>query len=77
MSEINSIEDFNRWVKIQLVIKNTSLRKLAKTMNISYSRLSEAANGRPSGIKYMIPLILELDGDLNDFDELLKNTARK
>lgn len=52
--------------------KGISQRELAEQMNTYHSRISEAINGKQSGKKYIVPIIEELDGDLNNFKEFLK-----
>lgn len=71
MQEIKTTAELNRWVKVQLALKQTSLRQIAKQMHVSYPRLSEAINGRQPGSKYIIPIILYLGGDIEDFKSIL------
>ena len=70
--KIRDVAEFRRWVKIRLVEKDISQRELARQMDIPHARISEAIHGKQSGNKYIIPIIEELDGDLNDFKEFLK-----
>lgn len=70
--KIKDTAEFRRWVKIRLVEKDISQRELARQMDIPHARISEAIHGKQSGNKYIVPIIEELDGDLNDFKEFLK-----
>ena len=49
-----------------------SQNELARQMGIPHARISEATHGKQSGNKYIIPIIEELDGDVDDFKEFLK-----
>ena len=64
-NRISNLAEFRRWVKIRLV-------ELARQMGIPHARISEATHGKQSGNKYIIPIIEELDGDVDDFKEFLK-----
>ena len=66
-NRISNLAEFRRWVKIRLVEKEISQNELARQMGIS-----EATHGKQSGNKYIIPIIEELDGDVDDFKEFLK-----
>ena len=48
------------------------IRDRARQMGIPHARISEATHGKQSGNKYIIPIIEELDGDVDDFKEFLK-----
>ena len=52
--------------------KFAKLNELARQMGIPHARISEATHGKQSGNKYIIPIIEELDGDVDDFKEFLK-----
>ncbi len=71
-NKIRNLAEFRRWVKIRLVEKEISQRELARQMDIPHARISEATHGKQSGNKYIIPIIEELDGNLNNFKEFLK-----
>ena len=71
-NKIKDLAEFRRWVKIRLVEKDISQRELARQMDIPHARISEAIHGKQSGNKYIVPIIEELEGDLNDFKEFLK-----
>lgn len=71
-NKIRNLAEFRRWVKIRLVEKEISQRELARQMDIPHARISEATHGKQSGNKYIVPIIEELGGDLNDFKEFLK-----
>ena len=66
-NRISNLAEFRRWVKIRLVEK-----EMARQMGIPHARISEATHGKQSGNKYIIPIIEELDGDVDDFKEFLK-----
>ena len=70
-TEINTIDDFRRWAKAQMAYRELTHRELARSMQIAYPRISEALHGKPSGQKYIRPLILALGGDLADFEKVL------
>ena len=67
-NRISNLAEFRRWVKIRLVEKEISQNELARQMGIPHARISEATHGN----KYIIPIIEELDGDVDDFKEFLK-----
>lgn len=69
--KINNSSDFRRWVKIQMAYMEITQRQLAKKMGIAYPRICEAIHDKPSGKKYIIPLIEELGGDIDNFKEIL------
>lgn len=69
--EIQTIKDFRKWVLIQLILQETSEKKLAEKMGTVHTRISEAINGKPTGRKYIIPLIHALGGDINNFTHIL------
>ncbi len=71
-NKLRNLAEFRRWVKIRLVEKEISQRELARQMDIPHARISEATHGKQSGNKYIIPIIEELDGNLNNFKEFLK-----
>ena len=71
-NRISNLAEFRRWVKIRLVEKEISQNELARQMGIPHARISEATHGKQSGNKYIIPIIEELDGDVDDFKELQK-----
>ena len=71
-NRIRNLAEFRRWVKIRLVEKEISQRELARQMDIPHARIGEATHGKQSGNKYIVPIIEELGGDLNDFKEFLK-----
>ena len=70
-NRISNLAEFRRWVKIRLVEKEISQNELARQMGIPHARISEAPHGKQSGNKYIIPIIEELDGDVDDFKEFL------
>lgn len=71
-NKIRNLAEFRRWVKIRMFEKEITQRELAEQMHTHHSRISEAINGKPSGEKYIIPLIEALDGNKEDFKEFLK-----
>lgn len=71
-NKIRNFAEFRQWVKIRLVEKEISQRELARKMEIPPARISEATHGKQTGKKYIVPIIEELDGDLNNFKEFLK-----
>jgi len=71
-SKIRNYAEFRRWVKIRLVEEEISQRELARRMGIPHARISEATHGKPTGCRYIIPVIENLDGDLKDFQEFFK-----
>lgn len=58
--------------KITENAKEISQNELARQMGIPHARISEATHGKQSGNKYIVPIIEELGGDLNDFNEFLR-----
>ncbi len=75
MAEENSIRnvtEFRKWVKKQLVEREISQSELARQMHTHNARISEALHGKKTGNKWIIPIIDNLGGDLNDFEEFLK-----
>lgn len=71
-NRIGNLAEFRRWVKIRLVEEEISQNELARQMGIPHARISEATHGKPSGNKYILPIIEELDGNVEDFKEFLK-----
>lgn len=71
-NRISNLAEFELWVKIRLVEERLSQRELARKMGTHHARISEALHGKQSGNKYIVPIIEELGGDLNDFKEFLK-----
>ena len=74
-NKIRDISEFNLWVKIRMLEKGVSQRQLAEQMNTHHARISEAITGKPSGNKYIVPIIEELGGNKEDFKEFLKETS--
>ncbi len=52
--------------------KEISQSELARRMEIPKARISEATHGKQPGNKYVLPIIKELGGDVEDFKEFLK-----
>lgn len=71
--EVKTLLEFRKWVKIQLVYREISQNELAKQMNIPHARISEATHGKQQGKKFIVPIIEELGGDLNDFKDFLNS----
>ena len=70
--KVRNFAEFALWTKTRMLEKGTSQRKLAAEMGIHQARISEAITGKPSGKKFIIPLIQELGGDMDDFKDFLK-----
>lgn len=70
-SKIRNLTEFRRWVKIQLINREISQNELARQMNIPQARISEATHGKQPGHKYIIPIIEELGGDIEEFEDFL------
>ena len=45
-SEVKTLKEFQKWVKIQLLIQDKTQRALAEEMSIAYPRISEALHGK-------------------------------
>lgn len=71
-NKVCNLAEFNLWVKIRMLEKGISQRELAEQMHTHHSRISEAINGKQSGNKFIIPIIEELGGDVEDFKEFLR-----
>ena len=71
-NRVRNLTEFRRWVRIRLVEKEISQNELARQMGIPHARISEATHGKQPGNKYIIPIIEELGGDVEDFKEFLK-----
>lgn len=69
---IKSYREFEKWVKIEMIRQELTQRQLAEKMGIAYPRISEALHGRKTGIAYVIPLIEELGGNMEEFKEFLE-----
>ena len=41
-------------------------------MGIAYPRISEALHGRKTGLAFIVPLIQELGGNMEEFEEFLE-----
>lgn len=75
--KIDTLEEFRQWVKIQLIKKGISQNELARRMRIPQARISEATHGKQSGNKYIISIIQELGGEMEDFKKFLKVMERE
>lgn len=71
-NKVRNLIEFRRWVKIRLVEEEISQNELARRMGIPHARISEATHGKKAGKKYIIPIIKQLGGNLEDFEEFLK-----
>lgn len=71
MEKIQTREDFRKWARVRMAEQDISQRALAKKLNCPQPRLSEALHGKPSGRKYVEPLIRALGGDPADFREVI------
>lgn len=70
--KITNTAEFRRWVKVQVAGREMSQAELARQMQIPNTRISEALHGRRSGKKYIVPIIEQLGGDVEAFEEFLK-----
>ena len=75
--KITTLAEFRLWVKVQLVRREISQNELARRMKIPHARISEATHGRKPGQKYIVPIILELGGKTEDFEEFLKSSGKE
>lgn len=66
--KVRNFAEFSLWAKIKMLERGVSQRELAEGMGTYQARISEAITGKPSGKKYIIPLINELGGNIDDFD---------
>ncbi len=71
-NRIANLEEFRRWVKVELAKKEMSQTELARQMGIPQARISEATHGKQSGNKFIVSIIRVLGGDVRDFEEFLK-----
>lgn len=71
-NRIANLEEFRRWVKVELAKREMSQTELARQMGIPQARISEATHGKQSGNKFIVSIIRVLGGDVNDFEEFLK-----
>ena len=76
-SEVKTLRDFQKWVKIQLLIQDKTQRALAEEMSVAYPRISEALHGKKTGNRYIRPIIERLGGNLEDFETFLKEIETK
>ncbi|MCI5596968.1 MAG: XRE family transcriptional regulator [Lachnospiraceae bacterium] len=76
-SEVKTLKEFQKWVKIQLLIQDKTQRALAEEMSIAYPRISEALHGKKTGRRYIRPIILALGGNLEDFEIFLRETDQQ
>ena len=70
--KIKNFNDFRIWMKIRMIEQGISQNELAEQMKIARPRISEATYGKRSGRKYIIPIIKQLNGNMEDFEEFLK-----
>lgn len=70
--QIRNLDEFRRWVKMQLAGREISQSELARQMEIPKARISEATHGKQPGRKYVVPIIVELGGNIENFKEFLK-----
>lgn len=71
-NKIANLEEFRRWVKVELAKREISQTELARQMGIPQARISEATHGKQSGNKFIVSIIRVLGGDVRDFEEFLK-----
>ncbi len=71
-NRIRDFTEFRQWVKHRLIDKELTQVELAERLGTSNPRISEATKGKNGGKKYILPIIKALDGDPDDFKELLK-----
>lgn len=71
-NRIANLDEFRRWVKVELAKREMSQTELARQMGIPQARISEATHGKQSGNKFIVSVIQALGGDVNDFEEFLK-----
>ena len=69
---IKNTNDFRRWVRVRMAYLDITQRQLADKMGIAYPRICEAIQGKPTGKKYIVPLIEELGGNVDSFEAILK-----
>lgn len=69
--KIKTLKDFQKWVKIELLMQDKTQRALAEEMSIAYPRISEALHGKRTGRRYVRQIITALGGNLEDFEEFL------
>ena len=71
-NRIANLDEFRRWVKVELAKREMSQTELARQMGIPQARISEATHGKQSGNKFIVSIIQVLGGDVRDFEEFLK-----
>lgn len=71
-NRIANLDEFRRWVKVELAKREMSQTELARQMGIPQARISEATHGKQSGNKFIVSIIRVLGGDARDFEEFLK-----
>ena len=71
-NRIANLDEFRRWVKVELAKREMSQTELARQMGIPQARISEATHGKQSGNKFIVSIIRVLGGDVRDFEEFLK-----
>ena len=74
--KVRNFAEFALWTKTRMLERGISQRELAAGMGTHQARISEAITGKPSGKKFIIPLIQELGGNMDDFKDFL-NTVYK
>lgn len=74
---VKNLSEYRIWVKKRLVEEEISLRQLAKQMNIPHARISEALHGKPSGNKYIVPIIEELKGNIDEFEVFINGSKEE
>ena len=60
--KVRNFAEFALWTKTRMLERGISQRELAAGMGTHQARISEAITGKPSGKKFIIPLIQELGG---------------
>lgn len=68
---INSVTDFRRWAKVNLLMRDMTAAQLAHKMQTHQPRISEALHGKPQGKKFTVAIIEELGGNVEDFKAIL------
>ena len=69
--KVRNFAEFALWTKTRMLERGISQRELAAGMGTHQARISEAITGKPSGKRFIIPLIQELGGNMDDFKDFL------
>ena len=71
--KVRNFAEFALWTKTRMLERGHHARENWPQDGNTPGRISEAITGKPSGKKFIIPLIQELGGNMDDFKDFLNS----